>query len=195
MGLPETESELDNLTEFNTAHNRRITMIGIPEESARKKPRKTRLTFNEEEMVINPEDVDPSIGRFRNMIESTVIPKKRARNDMGISSGTDESTKHRMIQAQQLTSPTKIADLYDDLPAVGSGAGLFASSLSTKLGMALPNPAPDIDMAAPVVLPTSAASASAAHLEAQFEDPDEPKKKKYAKEAWPGKKPTPSLLV
>ena len=28
----------------------------------------------------------------------------------------------------------------------------------------------------------------------QFEDPDEPKKKKYAKEAWPGKKPTPSLL-
>lgn len=26
-------------------------------------------------------------------------------------------------------------------------------------------------------------------------DPDEPKKKKYAKEAWPGKKPTPSLLV
>ena len=28
----------------------------------------------------------------------------------------------------------------------------------------------------------------------QFEDEDEPKKKKYAKEAWPGKKPTPSLL-
>ena len=49
--------------EFNTAHNRRITMLGIPEEGARKKPRKTRLTFNEEEMVINPEDVDPSIGR------------------------------------------------------------------------------------------------------------------------------------
>jgi len=195
MGLPETESELDNLTEFNTAHNRRITMIGIPEEGARKKPRKTRLTFNEEEMVINPEDVDPSIGRFRNMIESTVIPKKRARNDMGISSGTDDSTKHRMIQAQQLTSPTKI-DLYEDLPAVGT-SGLFASSLSTKLGLPLPNPAPDIDMAAPVVLSTSAttASASAAHLEAQFEDPDEPKKKKYAKEAWPGKKPTPSLLV
>ena len=50
-------------TEFNTAHNRRITMIGIPEEGARKKPRKIRLTFNEEECVINPEDVDPSIGR------------------------------------------------------------------------------------------------------------------------------------
>merc|ERR1739844_151454 len=187
MGLPETETELDNLTEFNTAHNRRITMIGIPDEPARKKGRKIRLTFNEEEMVINPEDVDPSIGRFRNMIESTVIPKKRARNDMGISD--DIPTKQRIIQAQQLTSPTKI-DLYDDLPALGT-SGLFASSLSTKLGLPLPNPAPDIDMNAPVIMPPpgTMASASAAHLEAQFEDPDEPKRKKYAKEAWPGKKP------
>ena len=38
-------------------------MTGIPDEPARKKGRKIRLTFNEEEMVINPEDVDPSIGR------------------------------------------------------------------------------------------------------------------------------------
>ena len=49
MGLPETESELDNLTEFNTAHNRRITMIGIHDEN-RKKVRTTRITFNEEEI-------------------------------------------------------------------------------------------------------------------------------------------------
>ena len=82
MGLPESESELDNLTEFNTAHNRRITMIGIPEDN-KKKHRKVRLTFNEEEIIINPEDVDPSVGRFRNMVESTIIPKKRPRNDMG----------------------------------------------------------------------------------------------------------------
>lgn len=75
LGLPETETELDHLTEFNTAHNRRITMLGIPEEKPRKK-RKIRITFNEEEDVINPEDIDPSVGRFRNMIESTVIPKK-----------------------------------------------------------------------------------------------------------------------
>ena len=51
------------------------------------------------------------------------------------------------------------------------------------------------DFAVPVALPTSAATNSAAHFEAQFEDPDEPKKKKYAKEAWPGRKQTPSLLV
>ena len=69
MGLPETETELDNLTEFNTAHNRRITMLGIsdgdgPGGGPAKKRRKIRIQFNEEEDVINPEDVDPSIGRY-----------------------------------------------------------------------------------------------------------------------------------
>lgn len=28
MELPESELELDNLTEYNTAHNRRVTMLG-----------------------------------------------------------------------------------------------------------------------------------------------------------------------
>ena len=69
LGLPETETELDNLTEFNTAHNRRITMLGISDKDGpggggpAKKRRKIRIHFNEEEDVINPEDVDPSIGR------------------------------------------------------------------------------------------------------------------------------------
>ena len=44
LGLPETENELENLTEFNTAHNRRIAMMGIPVDEAghKKKPRKIR---------------------------------------------------------------------------------------------------------------------------------------------------------
>ena len=68
MGLLETETELDKLTEFDTAHNRRITMLSIadgegPGGGAAKKRRKIRIYFNEEEDVINPEDVDPSIGR------------------------------------------------------------------------------------------------------------------------------------
>ena len=76
LGLPETENELDNLTEFNTAQNRRISMMGIPkEETFIKKRRKIHITFNEEEDVINPWDVDPSIGRFTNLVQSTVIPK------------------------------------------------------------------------------------------------------------------------
>ena len=65
LGLPETENELDNLTEFNTAQNRRISMLGIAKdpENFVKKKRKSLITFNEEEDVINPEDIDPSIGR------------------------------------------------------------------------------------------------------------------------------------
>ena len=107
---------------------------------------------------------------------------------------SDDSHKHKA--AQPFTSPTKMG-LYDDLPASQTSAagGLFASSLSSKLGLPLPNPAPDIDMAPPVLPPAANMSASsAANLEAQFEDPDEPKKKKYAKEAWPGKKPVPSFI-
>lgn len=71
LGLPETENELDNLTEFNTAQNRRISMLGIAKdpENFVKKKRRSLITFNEEEDVINPEDIDPSIGELRVQIE------------------------------------------------------------------------------------------------------------------------------
>merc|ERR1711994_239980 len=180
-----------NTTQFSRFYT--MISIGIPDDK-RTKPRKIRITFNEEEIIINPEDVDPSVGRFRNMVESTIIPKKRPRNDMGIIDDGPIKSK----RPQPFTSPTKMG-LYDDLATspTSIGGGLFASSLSSKLGLPLPNPAPDIDMAAPPILPPTAnlSASVAANLEAQFEDPDEPKKKKYAKEAWPGKKPVPSLLV
>lgn len=69
------------MTEFNTAHNKRISQLvditsskNIPTGVKRKKK---IVSFCEEEDVINPEDVDPSIGKFRNMIQTTiVIPNK-----------------------------------------------------------------------------------------------------------------------
>lgn len=84
---------LQNLTEYNTAHNRRISMLGITDDVKMKKnkhnKRKRRnVTFNDEECIINPEDVDPSVGRFRNLIQTTVVPTKRSRlenNYMGYS--------------------------------------------------------------------------------------------------------------
>lgn len=50
LGLPETETELENLTEFNTAHNRRIAMMGIQvdDSSLKKRIRKTRFYYNEQ---------------------------------------------------------------------------------------------------------------------------------------------------
>jgi len=68
---------LQNLTEFNTAQNRRISMLGISDDVLKTKRKRTRgVHFNEDEQIINPEDIDPSVGRFRNLIRTTVIPNK-----------------------------------------------------------------------------------------------------------------------
>lgn len=226
LGLPETETELDNLTEFNTAHNRRISSMSMgiaPDEDGgnkfmAKKRRRTRITFNEDEDVINPEDVDPNVGRFRNLVETSIVPSKRSKMHLGLmGSGVDDhsalsSTKRHTHQS--LTPPTKglYEAMYDVPGSTGPGgptgySGLFGYSLSSKLGLPLPNPAPAIDMApepmplaAAVMPPPPAAMGPPYAMDSGgglhgFEEPDEPKKKKYAKEAWPGKKPTPSLLV
>ncbi|CAK5013513.1 unnamed protein product [Meloidogyne enterolobii] len=63
------------VTESNTAQNRRIPLIPQTTDDARRKLRpRPRLQFNEEEEIINPEDVDPLVGRFRNMVRTAVIP-------------------------------------------------------------------------------------------------------------------------
>ena len=102
LGLPETENELDNLTEFNTAQNRRISMLGIAKDQDNfvKKKRRSQVTFNEEEDVINPEDVDPSVGKFRNMIQSSIIPKSTAKHQgsgFGLSHHNTNHQKHRTV--------------------------------------------------------------------------------------------------
>ncbi|KAF5395932.1 hypothetical protein PHET_11408 [Paragonimus heterotremus] len=81
--LPQSEVELDNLTEFNTAHNRRIASIvdvtsnssslGLAKSGKRKH---YNVHFSDADEVINPEDVDPSVGRFRNLVQETFIPNK-----------------------------------------------------------------------------------------------------------------------
>lgn len=66
-------------------------------------------------------------------------------------------------------------------------------SIAAKLGLPVPNLAPDVDFFAPVQPTVQPAAIPVASVEEQ--GPKEPKKKKYAKEAWPGKKPTHNLLV
>jgi len=52
-------------------------MVGIPEvPKSRKRKNKLSISFAEEEDIINMEDVDPSIGKFRNMVSTTIIPNK-----------------------------------------------------------------------------------------------------------------------
>uniref|UniRef100_T1IFR1 Nuclear inhibitor of protein phosphatase 1 n=1 Tax=Rhodnius prolixus TaxID=13249 RepID=T1IFR1_RHOPR len=205
LGLPETGAELDNLTEFNTAHNRRISMLGIGEdgESGTRVKRKRRgVTFSEEEEIINPEDVDPSIGRFRNMVHTTLVPtlSKRQRYDLGVAVGGPQSKddKHR------LTSQLR----HHGAQALGGGIGgpgggipgglhstnpILSSVVASRLGISAPNPAPEVEMtivspAEPIVHPPD-------RNNPHEQDILEPAKKKYAKEAWPGKKTMPALLV
>lgn len=80
--LPQSEVELDNLTEFNTAHNRRIAgIVDVSTNSSlglgeRRKRKLHSVHFSDADEVINPEDVDPSVGRFRNLVQETFIPNK-----------------------------------------------------------------------------------------------------------------------
>ncbi|CAG7834644.1 unnamed protein product [Allacma fusca] len=189
LGLPETDSELDNLTEFNTAHNRRISMLGIVDDNQRLKSTKRKrkgVSFNEEEEIINPEDIDPTVGRFRNLVQTTVIPSsKRPKLDSGLV--PNPSTKHFVPRVS----------LYDDLPdddvyKNSSVTTPFFNSLSTKLGLPLPNPAPEVEIIVEEPLPPVQPVIPPVQV---MDLTDEPRKKKYAKEAWPGKKHGPQNLL
>ena len=118
--------------------------------------------------------------------------------------GTLSSSDFHLRQSLQLNSASE--GLYGGIPAemaastpsqsAAAAPFMFASTaLGAKIGFPLmPNPAPDVDLAPPVETPAPA------RLSVEFTQPTaqedlQPKRKKYAKEAWPGKKPAPSLLI
>lgn len=223
LGLPETETELDNLTEFNTAHNRRISMLGISDDptaekrnSANKKRKRRGVSFNEDDEIINPEDIDPSVGRFRNLVQTTVLPtSNNKRQRVQDVTGIGGHAEFKMPKTIRNTLP----ELYQDLPpetnsnssgnstttdptSMAIPGGMFSSALGSRLGIMLPNPAPEVDLSANIGaaniishLPDYHADHIAQALGGVADVSHEPKKKKYAKEAWPGKKPAPALLV
>ena len=119
---------------------------------------------------------------------------QRARVEAVNISHTDSITK----KLQSYSYNTN--QLYSDIPETGSaGSGLAfmdTFSMANKLGMSIPNLAPDVDIGIdqPVgmvnMAPTVPFSAEIGPQPAEG-----PRKKKYAKEAWPGRKPTHGLLV
>lgn len=192
--------------------------------SSRKRSIKN-VSFNEEEIVINPEDVDPSVGRFRNMIQSTVVPVKRAKLDTSGSSSSGVYSAPPTFNSQsdlllKQFNASLVPHLYQDLPPSSTedsrtggesdsdSIGLGAGGIGAKLGLLLPNPAPDVtplydeDDLTPSASAGSAVAPTAHVMMAPSEDEriddevtgDQPKKKKYAKEAWPGRKPLLSGL-
>lgn len=200
LGLPDTEVELDNLTEYNTAQNRRIALIGSDMPDVNLNPKKRRkslqVLFNDEEEIINPEDIDPSVGRFRNLVQTTVIPKKKQRIDV---SGVNHSTLTETITKRLHSFPYPTHSLYDAEHGIDITTGQAvpsALSIAVKLGLRVPNLAPEVETEPHVqVVPIQPTPLVNPAPRVEVEGPSEPKKKKYAKEAWPGKKTVHSLLV
>ena len=100
----------------------------------------------EEEDIINPEDVDPSIGRFRNLVQTAVIPNKKQKvaasgGSLAPAVASEEGGKMR----RRISGDN---NLYDDLPDAQAAPQLPGLSFTTmtKLGLSVPNPAPEVDI-------------------------------------------------
>jgi nuclear inhibitor of protein phosphatase 1 len=221
LGLPEDENEMDDLTQFNTAHNRQISMLGITDDeaSSRRKRNRAPVTFSDSEEIINPEDIDPNIGKFRNMVQTAVIPNKKPKLGSSLPTSQETTSPH-------ITSPTKpflqqSPSLYADtslLPGeisegiTSSSVTMFPFGSSSTFGLRPITSAPPIEPKAkqenqapfPGGKPESSSPMDVklavtpptplSPLTDSLPSPNEAKRKKYAKESWPGKKPSHLLI-
>lgn len=93
-------------------------MLGINDDAEKRNKNRKRkriaVSFNEDEEIINPEDVDPNIGRFRNLIQTTVIPSTNKRSRLGNALGVPHQTNADFKIPKVLNHPQH--DLYNDLP-------------------------------------------------------------------------------
>lgn len=199
MGLPESETEVDDLTEFNTAHNRRLATLTIDDPTAanpltRLKRKAISVQFDGNDEIINPEDVDPTVGRFRNLISTEIIiPNKRVK--VAEPSPSNEATTPT---APSPTSPDKQSkslmqefhsnNLYGDVTAIPlpSPTATNMTNFSVKITSAPDVEAPDVPLVKRVV-PPPAAVVHASDLEAAWTPAVS--HRVYVKEAWPGRKP------
>lgn len=125
------------------------------------------VTWNNEEDVINPEDVDPSIGKFRNSCSVTIIPAKRARPGSTPSMNTvpkRATIAQNFAPKRQEPKPSLYQNLPSSLPDITS--------------------APDPDK-----IPELPASFFDKGVKSSADEDDSKKSKFYEKEAWPGRKP------
>uniref|UniRef100_H0XQM0 FHA domain-containing protein n=1 Tax=Otolemur garnettii TaxID=30611 RepID=H0XQM0_OTOGA len=164
LRLPEAESKLNNLTEFNTAHNK-ISALPLEERNLDKG---SSLMFCENE-ITNPEDVDPLVGRFRDIVQTVGVLVKNKQVDGSGSLGLEESENRGM---QNFTFSE---GLYGGLPPTHTVGGMASMGQSAH---AIPKPHPQVVDLTPIVPSAANMNPAVCTLEAV----NEPKKKKYAKE-------------
>ncbi|KAJ8386288.1 hypothetical protein AAFF_G00174840 [Aldrovandia affinis] len=146
-----TRAHTLNLTEFNTAHNKRISTLTIEEgnldiQRPKRKRRSSRVSFSDDEEIINPEDIDPSVGRFRNMIQTAVVPMKKKKAEVHGTVGLVDAVTQR-TQVFPFSG-----GLYGDLPptsheaAAHPAAAQGGATILGALPVPFPNPAPEVDL-------------------------------------------------
>jgi len=177
IDLPVEEKELDNLTEYNTAVNKRVLVIQEPPKLFKRK--RKSVVFAEREEVINPEDVDASVGRFRNLISVQIIPNKRARST-GLAPVNTPVKKH----VQDFYNKGLYGDMesHGNMATKTSGIAMQDNKNATAINLC-----PDVNDE-PIMFesPTEIIQPEPSK---QIEDFSlDEKKKIYHKEAWPGKK-------
>ena len=212
FGLPQEEGALDNLTEYNTAHNKRVAMLsameegggieGAPPQKRRitgvrfrlvkyfeisKQLKKLRSCSREKEDVINPEDIDPSVGKFRNLIQTAIIIPKSSSNAKISPSFTSPNTTDSNHAQHHILRPIK-----DD------SFNLYAGLLDNPISSIRINSAPDVDLNLNPEEPDLASqkvSSQGQEVLPDFVGGDLQKKKYFPKEAWPGRKPTGGMAI
>lgn len=162
--------------------------------------KRKRVSFNEEEVIINPEDVDPNVGRFRNLVQTSIIPvaNKKPRIDPSPSSedgsfGSRDLLSSIFARSSAMYSAGNSKDKPNSSSSLHRTKQDFITNPLASLGISLPNPTPDIE-------PSSSAStqlydssdlsggseSSAVQVDNDLEDPHSSSHhKKYVKEAWP----------
>lgn len=158
--------------------NRRIVPIAMTiEECRKKKRRRNNVVFLEDEDIINPglfkisyyffvlEDVDPTVGRFRNLVQTAVVSNGKRKSTSNAQH--DGKTKRRIL-----------------LPGRDDVSSSAAKSYSSMLGISSISAAPSLDLYSnltPVIGPSP-------RIESKTAEDDLQHKKKYAKEKWVGQK-------
>ena len=187
------DSYFDDLTQYNTALNRQpaiVSTVTIPNRLS--KCGSKRISFSSHiDEIINLEDVDPSVGRFRNMVQSAFIPScKRFCDSIDVLQSTDENVSH-LCKKNQLNSINPLnqisIDFYskiNDVLPPKEHPIIMSNSICTAPKVNDPsvsNPLQYIILDEKNVNQYSLDNVPTNTFDGLY-------KKKYAKEAWPGKK-------
>ena len=141
--------------------------------------------------MINPEDIDPTVGKFRNVIQTAIIPKSSNPKTSAATSNlliphslSSPHADHSANHQQHILRPIK-----DD------SFNLYAGVLDNPVASIRINSAPDVDLSHPPEDLVDKNAAVNAEVSVDIGGDNLPKKKYFPKEAWPGRKPTGGMAI